>query len=170
MSETITTTTAREGIQTLGTVGAEPVGWDGCEDMPEAYGHACAELTAEALTRAGMLVLGVLGDTDLVFVEGDEVCVGIVTPLPSQLIDVTTEDLEESLSDACEELPLAYLSAAMAVHAVSAALGLDTSGYSFGYVASWAVGKTNEEMRQCMKGVRDAAKQIIDRLQLVMEP
>ena len=84
MSETITTTTtAREGIQTLGTVGAEPVGWDGCEDMPEAYGHACAELTAETFTRAGMLVLGVLGDTDLVFVEGDEVCVGLVTPLPS---------------------------------------------------------------------------------------
>ena len=53
MSETITTT-AREGIQTLGTVGAEPVGWDGCEDMPEAYGQACAELTAETLTRAGI--------------------------------------------------------------------------------------------------------------------
>ena len=81
MSET--TTTAREGIQTLGTVGAEPVGWDGCEDMPEAYGQACAELTAETLTRAGMLVLGVLGDTDLVYMEGDEVCVGLVTPLPS---------------------------------------------------------------------------------------
>ena len=78
MSETITTTTAREGIQRLDTVGAEPVGWDGCEDMPEAYGQACAELTAETLTRAGMLVLGVLGDTDLVYMEGDEVCVGLV--------------------------------------------------------------------------------------------
>ena len=55
-------------------------------------------------------------------------------------------------------------------YAVSAALGLDTSGYSFGYVASWAVGKTEEEMRQCMQAVRDAAKQILDRLQLVMEP
>ena len=55
-------------------------------------------------------------------------------------------------------------------YAVSAAIGLDTSGYSFGYVASWAVGKTDEEMRQCMQVVRDAAKQIIDRLQLVMEP
>ena len=121
MSETTTTTTAREGIQTLGTVGAETVGWDGCEDMPEEYGRACMELTAEALTRAGMLVLGVLGDTDLVFVEGDEVCVGLVTPLPSQLIDVTTEDLEESLSDACEELPLAYLSASMAAHAITGA-------------------------------------------------
>ena len=116
-----TTTTAREGIQTLGTVGAEPVGWDGCEDMPEAYGHACAELTAETLTRAGMLVLGVLGDTDLVYVEGDEVCVGLVTPLPSQLIDVTKEDVDESLPDAYEELPTAYLTAAMAAHAITGA-------------------------------------------------
>ena len=96
MSETITTN-AREGIQTLSTVGAEPVGWDDCEDMPEAYGHACAELTAETLTRAGMLVLGVLGDTDLVYMEGDEVCVGLVTPPPSQLIDVTKEDVEKTL-------------------------------------------------------------------------
>lgn len=120
MSETITTT-AREGIQRLGTVGAEPVGWDGCEDMPEEYERACMGLTAETLTRAGMLVLGVLGDSDLVYVEDGDVCVGRVTPLPSQLIDVTTEDLEESLSDACEELPLAYLSAAMAAHAVTGA-------------------------------------------------
>ena len=53
--------------------------------------------------------------------------------------------------------------------AVSAALGLDTSGYSFGYVASWAAGKTDEEMRACMRAVRDATKGIVDRLQLVME-
>ena len=53
-------------------------------------------------------------------------------------------------------------------YAVSAALGLDTSGYSFGYVASWAVGKTDEEMRRCMKVVRDAAKGIIDRMGIVM--
>ncbi len=54
-------------------------------------------------------------------------------------------------------------------YAVSAALGLDTSGYSFGYVASWAVGKTDEEMRRCMQVVRGAAKGIIDRMGIVME-
>ena len=54
MSETTTATNTHEGIQRLGTVGAEPVGWDGCKDMTEAYGHACAELTAETLTRAGI--------------------------------------------------------------------------------------------------------------------
>ena len=132
MSETITTTTtAREGIQTLGTVGAEPVGWDGCEDMPEAYRRTCMELTAETLTRAGMLVLGALGDSDLVYMDDDDVCVGRVAPLPSQLIDVTKEDLEESLSDACEELPLAYLAAAMAAHAVTGAESVRCDALTF---------------------------------------
>ena len=72
-----------------------------------------------------------------------------------------------------KELPdrsMREVQAESVAYAVSAALGLDTSDYSFGYVASWAAGKTDEEMRACMKAVRDAAKQIIDRLQLVMEP
>ena len=72
-----------------------------------------------------------------------------------------------------EELPdraMREVQAESVAYAVSAALGLDTSGYSFGYVASWAVGKTEEEMRACMRAVRDAAKRILDRLQLVMEP
>ncbi len=77
--------------------------------------------TTTTTARAGMLVLGTLGDTDLVYVEDEDVCVGRVAPLPSQLIDVTTEDLEESLSDACEELPLAYLSASMSARAVTGA-------------------------------------------------
>ena len=131
MSETITTTNTHEGIQTLGTVGTEPVGWDGCEDMPEAYGRACAELTAETLTRAGMLVLGVLGDTDLVYMEGDEVCVGLVTPLPSQLIDVTKEDVEESVEAMGETLPDIYLTAAMAAHAVTGAESVRCDALTF---------------------------------------
>ena len=126
-----TTTTAREGIQTLGTVDAGAMGWDAAEDMPAEYGRACMELTAETLTRAGMLVLGVLGDSDLVYVEDDDVCVGRVTPLPSQLIDVTTEDLEESLADACEELPLAYLSVAMAARAVTGAENIRCDALTF---------------------------------------
>ncbi len=131
MSETTTTTNTREGIVTLGAVGAEPVGWDGCGDMPDAYGRACMELTAETLTRAGMLVLGVLGDADLVFVEGGDVCVGRVAPLPSQLIDTTKEDLEESLTDACEGLPLAYLAAATAARAVTGAESVRCDALTF---------------------------------------
>lgn len=43
-----------------------------------------------------------------------------------------------------------------------------TSGYSFGYVASWAVGKTDEEMRACLQVVRDAAKAMVEDLQAAM--
>lgn len=32
--------------------------------MPAEYGRACVGLTAETLTRAGMLMLAVLGDTE----------------------------------------------------------------------------------------------------------
>ena len=53
-------------------------------------------------------------------------------------------------------------------YAASAALGLDTSGYSLGYVASWAVGKTDEEMRACLRVVRDAAKAMVEDLQAAM--
>ena len=126
-----TTTIAREGIQTLGKVCAEPVGWDAAEPMPAEYERACMELTALTLTRAGMLVLGVLGDTDLVYVEGDEVCVGRVAPLPSQLIDTTREDLEESLSNACEELPLSFLTSAMAARAITGAESVRCDALTF---------------------------------------
>lgn len=53
-------------------------------------------------------------------------------------------------------------------YAVIAALGLDTSGYSFGYVASWAVGKTDEEMHACLRVVRDAAQAMVEDLQAAM--
>ncbi|MDO4797189.1 MAG: ArdC-like ssDNA-binding domain-containing protein [Coriobacteriales bacterium] len=70
-----------------------------------------------------------------------------------------------------EELPdrsMREVQAESVAYAVSAAMGLDTSGYSFGYVASWAVGKTGEEMRQCMQVVRDAAKDIIDKMEIIL--
>ena len=54
-------------------------------------------------------------------------------------------------------------------YAASAALGLDTSGYSFSYVASWASGKSDEEMRQCLQVVRDATKAMVEDLQTAME-
>lgn len=53
-------------------------------------------------------------------------------------------------------------------YAASAALGLDTSDYSFGYVASWAVGKSDDEMRRCMQVVRDAAKEMLEELRAAM--
>lgn len=53
-------------------------------------------------------------------------------------------------------------------YAVSAALGLDTSGYSFGYVASWAAGKDDDEMRACLQIIRDEARAMIADLHAAM--
>ena len=76
-------------------------------------------------------MLGVLGDTDLVYMEGDEACVGLVTPLPSQLIDVTKEDVEESLPSDAEGLPLSFLTAAMAARAVTGAESVRCDAITF---------------------------------------
>lgn len=40
-------------------------------------------------------------------------------------------------------------------------LGLDTSEYSFPYIASWSDGKQLEQLRDCLQEIQEAAKQII---------
>lgn len=40
--------------------------------------------------------------------------------------------------------------------------GLDTSDYSFGYVASWSSGKTLPELRKSLETIKDAAAEIIN--------
>ena len=43
---------------------------------------------------------------------------------------------------------------------VSERLGLDTSEYSFPYIASWSDGKELEQLRDCLQEIQDAAKRI----------
>ena len=43
---------------------------------------------------------------------------------------------------------------------VSERLGLDTSEYSFPYIASWSDGKELDQLRNCLQEIQDAAKQI----------
>lgn len=45
---------------------------------------------------------------------------------------------------------------------VCAALGLDTSDYSFGYVAGWSTGKDAKELTASMEVIRTTAKSILD--------
>ena len=40
--------------------------------------------------------------------------------------------------------------------------GLDTSGYSFGYVAGWSSGKELKELRSSLEIIRNTAAEIID--------
>ena len=49
-------------------------------------------------------------------------------------------------------------------YTVCSMLGLDTSDYSFGYVAGWSTGKEIKELNASMEVIRQTAKDITDRL------
>ena len=49
-------------------------------------------------------------------------------------------------------------------YTVCAALGIDTSDYSFGYVASWSAGREVKELTASMDVIRNTAKDIIESL------
>ena len=50
---------------------------------------------------------------------------------------------------------------------VSKYLGLDTSDYSFGYIAGWSSGKSADELRNSLEVIRGTANDIISRLEAV---
>lgn len=49
-------------------------------------------------------------------------------------------------------------------YVVSGHLGIDTSAYSFGYVAGWASGKETKELQESADCIREAAHKLIDDL------
>ena len=49
-------------------------------------------------------------------------------------------------------------------YTVCSMLGIDTSDYSFGYIAGWSTGKEVKELNASMEVIRTTAKDIIDRL------
>ena len=50
-------------------------------------------------------------------------------------------------------------------YTVCSALGLDTSDYSFGYVAGWSEGQEIESLTQSMEVIRKTAGYILDGLE-----
>lgn len=74
----------------------------------------------------------------------------------------------DPMGEGMHDRAMREVQAASVAYAVAATLGLDTSGYSFGYIASWAVGKTDEEMRQHLQIVRGAARDMLADLQEAM--
>lgn len=52
---------------------------------------------------------------------------------------------------------------------VSERLGLDTSEYSFPYIASWSNGKPLEQLKYALKEIQSAAKQIWEEIKLELE-
>lgn len=54
---------------------------------------------------------------------------------------------------------------------VSNHFGIDTSDYSFGYVAGWASNQTHDVLKECMKTIREESKNLIDALEMeIQEP
>lgn len=47
--------------------------------------------------------------------------------------------------------------------------GIDTSDYSFGYVASWAEGKELKELTECLENIKTASDILIDKLDQVLQ-
>ena len=52
-------------------------------------------------------------------------------------------------------------------YVVSGRLGIDTSAYSFGYVAGWASGKEAKELQESADRIREAAHDLIKALEPV---
>ena len=50
-------------------------------------------------------------------------------------------------------------------YVVNQYLGLDTSDYSFGYVAGWSSSQDTKELRASLESIRRTAHDIIDRLE-----
>lgn len=52
---------------------------------------------------------------------------------------------------------------------VAERLGLDTSEYSFPYIASWSDGKQLEQLRDCLQEIQEAAKKITEAIEAELE-
>ena len=70
---------------------------------------------------------------------------------PETLSDKTRSAKEIEAEGACYVVASEYLK-------------IDTSDYSFGYVASWAEGKPLKELTECLENIKRASKQMIDGL------
>jgi antirestriction protein ArdC len=88
---------------------------------------------------------------------------------PRQRVKTLAHELGHALLHKDAE-PLAELEAESVAFVVCQRLGVDTSDYSFGYVASWAGDKAQELIMASAKRIQSAADTIIDRLEALNDP
>jgi len=75
---------------------------------------------------------------------------------PSQRVKTLAHELAHALlHESCEDRALAELEAESTAYVVCGALGIDSGGYSFGYVAAWAGGGA-----EALAGVRESGVRI----------
>ena len=67
---------------------------------------------------------------------------------------------EEAQADRCTK----EVQAESVAYVVMSHFGLDTSDYSFGYVASWAAGQKTKALKDSLAVIQKTAQEIIDKL------
>jgi len=112
--------------------------------------------------------------TNGVFRRGESIAIRANMP-EGQTVKTALHELAHSrlhdgdpMAEGIPDRAMREVQAESVAYAVSAVLGLDTSGYSFGYVASWAAGRTDEELRACLQIVRDEARAMLEELEAAM--
>lgn len=86
---------------------------------------------------------------------------------PAQRVKTLVHEISHAiLHEGCSDRPLAELEAESTAYIVCQHLGLDSSCYSFGYVATWAGGtdRAIREIRQSCERITSTARKIIDLL------
>ena len=75
------------------------------------------------------------------------------TDIPDAPRDVSTREVQaESVADV-----------------VCTYFGLDTSDYSFGYIAGWSSGRETKELKASLETIREASNSMIDQASAVLE-
>ena len=78
-------------------------------------------------------------------------------------------DNDPRRNDSSKEKPLSRdsreIRAESAAFVVCMDLGIDTSNYSFGYIAGWSSGKVDKELKAVMQDVRDVSDYILSKLE-----
>ena len=83
--------------------------------------------------------------------------------------ELTHSELHNDIKDYAINRDAYEIEAESTAYVVSKHFGLDTSSYSFGYITSWAEGKSLEEYQKSLNTVSETAKNIIIKIENYLE-
>jgi len=85
----------------------------------------------------------------------------------AQSVDMLIHEIAHSLmhrEDDTTSRKAREVEAESVAYVVSSYLGIDTSSYSFGYVAGWASSKEVKELQESMSRIRNTAHDLIEKI------
>ena len=73
------------------------------------------------------------------------------------------------IPDAPGDVSTREVQAESVAYVVCKYFGLDTSDYSFGYIAGWSSGRETKELKASLETIREASNSMIDQASAVLE-